>query len=295
MENQNQVPPQTQPLASQVPTSPIPPLSLEPKHKGKIWKIVGIILISIVVIFSLLVWYGSRLEKQDQNLSNNSQNNNMSTLTVEKIKSLKVASNVGNDYFIGSPEEQNGIVDMFVKDNSASDSTYLYFAANTAQLLNRPKDAMFLFFAAQLRKSFDYQRFALGEADGNNIQTYLGYLNQGAGQGINPLAVQNPKLFSEAIRMIEGWNIVPADDAYYPKENYGEAKLAKDQWQVVAKEKKDSFLNEFAYKQEKLFNDPKGLEVIRFVQDYNFGKIPHNSVNDQKYQEYLKVVNALME
>lgn len=295
MENQNQVSPQTQPTTPQVPISPTPPLSPEPKPKGKIWKIIGIILISVVVIFSLLVWYGSRLENQDQNLSNNSQNNNMNTLIAEKIKSLKVASNVGNDYFIGSSEDQNGIVDMFVKDNSASDSTYLYFAANTAQLLNRPKDAMFLFFAAQLRKSFDYQRFELGEADGNNIQTYLGYLNEGAGQGINPLAIQNPELFSEAIRMIEGWSIVPADDAYYPKKNYGEAKLAKDQWQVSAQNKKESFLNEFAYKQEKLFKDPKGLEAMRFVQDYNFGKIPHNSVNDQKYQEYLKVVNAMTE
>lgn len=295
MDNQNQVPPQTQSSVPQIPTSPMSPPSPEPSHKGKIWKIAGIVLISAVVVFSLLVWYGFYLEKQDQNLSNNSQNNNMSTLTAEKIKNLKVASNVGNDYFIGSLEEQNGIVDMFVKDNSVSDSTYLYFAANTAQLLNRPKDAMFLFFAAQLRKSFDYQRFALGEADGNNIQTYLGYLNQVAGQSINPLAIQNPKLFSEAIRIIEGWNIVPVDDAYYPKENYGEAKLAKDQWQVVAKEKKDSFLNEFAYKQEKLFNDPKTLEALRFVQDYNFGKIPHSSENDQKYQEYLKVVNAVTE
>ena len=293
MDNQNQIPPQ--PVAPQVSTSTTPPLSPEPKHKGKIWKIVGIILISIVVIFSLLVWYGSRLEKQDQNLSNNSQNNNMGALTAEKISTLKVALNVGNDYFIGSQEEQNGIVDMFVKDNSASDSSYLYFAANTAQLLNRPKDAMFLFFAAQLRKNFDYQRFELGEADGNNVQTYLGYLNQGAGHGINPLAIQNPKLFSEAIRMIEGWNVVPADDADYPKENYGEAKLAKDQWQAMAQTEKESFLNEFAYKREKLFNDPKGLEAIRFVQDYNFDIIPHNSVNDQKYQEYLKVVNTMME
>jgi hypothetical protein len=259
------------------------------ENKHRVWKIIGIVLLSVVVVFSLLAWWGFRLEKQDQNLLNNSQNDNMSTLTSEKITILKVASNVGNDYFIGSPEEQNGIVDMFVKDNSASDSTYLYCAANTAKLLNRSKDAMFLFFAAQLRKSFDYQRFGLGEADGNNIQTYLGYLNEGAGQGINPLAIQNPKLFSEAIRMIEGWSIVPSDDAYYPKEDYGEAKLAKDQWQAAAQAKKESFLNEFAYKQEKLFNDPKGLEAMRFVQDYNFGKIAHNTENDKKYQEYLVI------
>lgn len=292
MDNQNQFHSQAQSEISEAPISSIPSSH---KHKGNIWKIISLIFIGVVVVFSIVVWYGYQSEMQDQDLLNNSQNNNMDTLTVEKMVTLKVASNVGNDYFIGSSDEQNKIVDMFIKDNSMSDSTYLYFAANTAQLLNRPKDAMFLFFAAQLRKSFDYQRFDLGEPNGNNIQTYLGYLNMGAGQGINPLAIQNPELFSEAIRMIEGWNVVPSDGAYYPKENYGEPKLGKDQWESVAQTRKESFLNEFAYKQEKLLNDPKGLEAIRFLQDYNFGKLPHNSVNDQKYQEYLKVVNSIME
>ncbi len=218
----------------------------------------------------------------------------MKKLTVEKIKSLQVALNVGNDYFIGSPEEQNEIVDMFIKDNSMSDSMYLYFAANTAQLLGRTKDSMFLFFAAQLRKSFDYKRFELGEADGNNIQTYLGYLNDGAGQNINPLAIQNPKLFSEAIRMIEEWDIEPDENAYYVKENYGEVKISKDDIKLAEKESKDSFLNEFAYKQEKLFNNHEGLEAIRFVQDYNFGKVPYDDASEKKYQESLKVVNTIM-
>lgn len=288
MDNQSQISPQSA-APSQVPISP--------KHTGKTWGIIGTILVSAIVIFSIVIWYGSRrVERQDKNVSNNSQKNNtMSTLTAEKIRSLKVASNVGNDYFIGSPADQNVIVDMFVKDNSASDSTYLYLAANTARLLNRPKEAMFLFFAAQLRKSFDYQRFELDKADGNNIQTYLEYLNNGAGQGINPLAIQNPQLFSEAVRMIEEWNVVPADDADYSQEIYGEAKLTKDEWPVAAQAKKDSFLTDFAYKQEELFSDSKALEAMRFVQDYNFGKIPRNSINDQKYEEYLNVVHAMME
>ena len=42
--------------------------------------------------------------------------------------------------------------------------------------------------------------------DGNNIETYLGYLNQGAGQDINPISIKNPELFSDFIRMIESWN-----------------------------------------------------------------------------------------
>lgn len=215
----------------------------------------------------------------------------MNSLTVEKIKSFKIVTNVGNDYFIGTPEEQNEVVDMFLADNSMSDSMYMFLAANTAHLLNRPKEAMFLFFTAQLRKRFDYERFELGEANGNNVQTYLQYLNFGAGQDINPLAIQNPKFFSEAIRMIEAWDVVPSSEAYYLKEDYGEIKLTKEQCQKLAKDIKDSFLSEFAYKQEKLFNDPKMLEMLRFVQDYNFGKIQHDLENNKKYQEYLKVIN----
>ena len=42
---------------------------------------------------------------------------NISTLSPETLKNLNIAQNVGNDYFIGSPEEQNKIVDLFVKDN----------------------------------------------------------------------------------------------------------------------------------------------------------------------------------
>ena len=153
---------------------------------------------------------------------------------------------------------------------------------------------MFLLYAAQLRKSFDYQRFKLGQANGNNIQTYLNYLNFSAGQNISPLTVQNPDLYSDTIRMIEKWDIVPADDAYYPIEYYCEVKIAKDQYSLLANETKESFLNEFAYKYEKLLNDPKTLEVARFLQDYNFGNIPNNSQNQKKYKQCLEIFNSIM-
>lgn len=254
--------------------------------KRNIWKIVGIVSIAIILLTSVFVGWGFYLQKKD-----NTMESNTNTLTSEKIKNLPFNINVGQDNFIGSPEELNNIVNLFVRDNSASDSVYLYIAANTAQLLDRPKDAMFLFFAAQLRKRFDYERFKLGKADGNNVQTYLEYLNSGAGQGINPLAIQNPELFSEAIRMVEKWDVVPADNAYYPKELYGEVKITKDQWSSIAQQGKDSFLKEFAYKQEKKLGDPKILEALRFLQDYNFGKIPSSPENDQKYKDSLEIYN----
>jgi hypothetical protein len=254
-------------------------------------KIIGGIFIVLIILVFVFIYTGS-LDNFISNQKN--MDNELHTLTVEKIENFKVASNMGNDYFIGSTDEQSKIVDLFVEDNSVSDSVYLYIAANTAELLNRPKDAMFLFYAAQLRKSFDYKRFKLSEADGNNIQTYLEYLNFSAGQNINPLAIQNPELFSEAIRMIEVWETIPVDDySYYSIEVYGEVKVPKNQWKSIASEDKESFLNEFAYKQEKMFKDPKTLKALQFIQDYNFGKIPSTPENEQKYQEHLEIINSI--
>lgn len=295
MENQNLVPPQIQPSAPQVPVSPIQSLSPEPKHKGKIWKISGLILISIAIIFSLLAWYGFHLEKQDQNLSNNPQNNNMNTLTAEKIISLKTSSNdPGGDYFIGSPEELKNIASAFVADNSKSDPTYLYIAANTAYRIGEIKEAGFLFYAAQIRKGFDYKRYGLGEADGNNIQTYWGFLNETTGASVNPSILRKPQEFSEVIDMIAKWQVIPADDALYPKENYGSYAVPKDQWSTLADQVKQGFMDNFGNKYKKLLSDPKNVEAFNFVQDYNFGKIPHNPENDQKYKQYLETVNKAM-
>jgi len=104
MENQNQVPPQTQPAVSQVPTSSTPQISPEQKHKGKIWKIIGIILICIVVIFSLLAWYGNKLNNQSLQ-TNNSQEKNMNNqrqidpekvFEDPKVIALAGAINAGN-------------------------------------------------------------------------------------------------------------------------------------------------------------------------------------------------------
>lgn len=282
MEDQNQVQPEIQ-----QPSFP------ETGRVKKNLKIIGLFFAGLFVLFALFASYGFYLEKQDGDLTTNFENN-MDTLKAEKMSGLKVATNVGNDHFVGTPEEQNETVDMFVEDNSLSelsDLMYLYLAANTAHLLNRPKEAMFLFYAAQLRKSFEYEIFAFGAGNGSDIQTYLAYLNQGAGQDINPLAVQNPEIFSEAIRMIEKWSVAPAEGAYA---EYGKPQIAKSEWQTIGDKKKNSFLNEFAYKQEKILGNPETLAASRFMLDYNFGKIPRNPENEQKYEEYSKMVNSII-
>ena len=86
---ENQVPLQTQLTTPQVPITPTPPLSPEPKHKIKKWEIVGMILTGVVVTFSLLAWYGFYLEKQDYNLTKNNMENNSQSQAADSLSSLE--------------------------------------------------------------------------------------------------------------------------------------------------------------------------------------------------------------
>jgi len=54
-------------------------------------------------------------------------------------------------------------------------------------------------------------------------------------------------------------------------------------------------MDNFGNKYKKFLSDPKNVEAFNFVQDYNFGKIPHNSENDQKYEQYLETVNKALD
>lgn len=177
-------------------------------------------------------------------ISSKSQTQNL--LTAEKIKSLKTTSNnQSGDYFIGSPEEQKTIVAAFVADNSKSDSTYLYIAANTAYRIGDIKDAGFLFYAAQLRKQFDIKRYGLGKSNGNNIQTYWGFLNETTGQLVNSAVVKNFEIFAEAVDMINRWQVIPSDDAFYPADEYGKYVLSRPTWEATAEAIKQDFKVEF--------------------------------------------------
>src|SRR5258708_12911 len=142
-----------------------------------------VVLAVILLVVGILVaggfWY---YYTNGHSVSFQSPTSNMSNLTANSIQSLKTSSNdPSGDYFIGSPDEQKKIVSAFVADNSRSDPTYLYIAADTAYRIGDIKDAGFLFYAAQIRKHFDTKRYALGDANGNNVQTYWGFLNETVG------------------------------------------------------------------------------------------------------------------
>jgi hypothetical protein len=73
---------------------------------------------------------------------------------------LKASSNdPAGDAFVGSRESLMPLIDDFVADSSMASPMFLYFAANTAFRLGRIEDSAFLFYAAQLRRAVDFQRY----------------------------------------------------------------------------------------------------------------------------------------
>jgi len=215
-----------------------------------------------------------------------------SPLTAKQIQSLQSSTNdPGGDYFIASHEDQKNIVSAFVEDNSKSDPTYLYLAANTAYRIGELKEAAFLFYAAQIRKAFDYKRYGLGKANGDNIQTYWGFLNQALGESLNTAITRSPREFSEVVDMLGKWQVVPADDALYVKTMYGAYVLPKSQWQATADSIKKDFMDNYGYKLKQFLSNPENAEALAFVHDYNFNQIPHTPENDRKFQKYRDIVN----
>lgn len=82
------------------------PISTEQKNNGNIWKIGGIIAISIAILISLLVWHSSRSENENKNLSTSSGNDNQQNNMEIKIsllgntykKGFTLPANTGTDY-----------------------------------------------------------------------------------------------------------------------------------------------------------------------------------------------------
>ena len=215
-----------------------------------------------------------------------------SPLTARQIESLRATINdPAGDYFIASREDQKNIVSAFVEDNSKSDPTGLYLAANTAYRIGEIKEAAFLFYAAQIRKHFDYKRYGLGKANGDNIQTYWGFLNQTLVESVPSAITRKPQEFSEVIDMLDKWQVVPADDALYAKTMYGAYVLPKNQWQAAGDSIKKDFMDNYGYKHKRFLSNPENAEALAFVHDYNFNQIPHTPENALKFQKCRDTVN----
>jgi hypothetical protein len=219
-------------------------------------------------------------------------------LTKEVLQGLKTTSNQPQgDLFVDSdPAKLNSLIDAICADNSLVSPMYLYFAANTALRLGRVEDAAFLFYAAQIRKKFDYQRFNINpQADGNNAATYFGFLNQTIGQNLNPAIMAMPKQFANAIQRLGTWSVVPSNGAYYPdfKEAKG-FKLEKSKWNETAQAVKDDFMTHFGKKYSTLLNNQDYFNNFKFVQDCNFGRVSlKEPSNSQRYSTAMQQMHDL--
>lgn len=234
---------------------------------------------TLITILSFSIINSSFAKTESNAFENKAQN----------ILQLKTSSNdPKGDYFIGNPEELKSMIQSFVKDNSKLDAAYLYIAANTAFRLGQNVDAGFLFYAAQIRKAFDTQRYNLAEPNGNNIRTYLAFLNDTVGHSINPVLMANPKDFSQSIDLLENWKVIPEGSPLY--KDYGKLAVQEKDWPALAKSIKEDFMNNFGRKMKKFFSNPKNAEAFKIVQDYNFKKIPHNPENQKKYEAAMEIL-----
>lgn len=147
-------------------------------------------------------------------------------MTATEINNLPRNMNEGFDHFLAKNESDlEKIITEFLKDDSQSDSVHIYIAAGTAFLLENWEAALELFYKAQIRKATEYKIFKWGDADGNNIQTYLGYLNECLTYEINPLSQTYPDEYKTAISRVKKWKALAHPNAYHP-ENYGEPKIS---------------------------------------------------------------------
>jgi hypothetical protein len=293
IDNQNPVPLSEKDFSQQ---APLPPKTGWWTKKRIIIAIVGLLVLgSFSRYLSHLI---KEVEQKDSEAKvSQTENSNLikqAGMTREKIQQLKPTINEPfGDYFQGKPEEQKQIVLDFVTDNSLSDPTYLYIAANTAYYLKDYKNAFILFYEAQLRRRFDYKRFDLGRSDGNNVQTYWNFLNQTVGENINPKMLEEYQDFIAAIKAVKNWQVVPSDNAIYPNMP-NEPVLAKEDWLKAGQDAKQDFMDNFGDKMTQLVADADSREKLLFIQNYNYRKIEKTPENEKKFEEYSKIFDELV-
>jgi TonB family protein len=217
-------------------------------------------------------------------------------LTAARLKALKASSNdPAGDAFVGSRESLMPLIDDFVADSSMASPMFLYFAANTAFRLGRIEDSAFLFYAAQLRRAVDFQRYNISpEPDGNNAVTYLMFLNETTGMSINPAIMRQPAQFSSVIARLEKWEIVPAAQAHYPE--FAEAKgfkLPAAQWPELARKTRQGFMEAFGKPMVTLLSDKEYFEAFVFVQKVNLGEIKESKETLERYTKMEDLMETI--
>lgn len=216
-------------------------------------------------------------------------------VTVEWLKSLNWTNdNPAGDAFIGSRDQLTTIVNAIVTDTTLVSPMLLFFAAQTAFTLGRLEDAGFLFYAAQVRASFDFSRFDVpGTPETGDTARYLSFLRRTIGNNINPVLMSQPPRFAAAINRLETWPVVPSLQAFYPEfANAKGFKTPAAKWPSMGATIKGRFMLEFGRKQARLLQDSQYFEAFKFVQSMRLGQSPDTPANRERFQKANEAMEA---
>ncbi len=209
-------------------------------------------------------------------------------VTVDWLKTLVWTNDSpAGDAFTGTREHLTTVVNAIVADTSLVSPMLLFFSAQTAFSLNRLEDAGFLFYAAQLRASFDFSRYDIpGTPETGDTARYLSFLRKTIGHNVNSAIMLQPKQFSAAMDRLERWTVVPSPRAYYPEfANAAGFKTPAAKWPAMAATLKGRFMLEFGRKQARLLQDAQYFEAFKIVQAMNLGRIPDTPANRARFQK----------
>lgn len=189
----------------------------------------------------------------------------MKTLTAEDIQTQPRNMNEGFDYF-GAQTEENlkEFIAALQSDDSNSDAVHLFLAANTALLLEQQSTALEFHYRAKIRLQFAVMAHGLGNANGNNVETYLGYLLECGREEYAKLEYFDKETLETAANNLRNWNPVPSSEAH-PEEVYGKSKLSSQEQSELAKKLKADFIKEAVEVQIQVIQNPKAIEAAKFL------------------------------
>ena len=209
-------------------------------------------------------------------------------VTVDWLKTLVWTNDSpAGDAFTGTREHLTSVVNAIAADTALVSPMLLFFAAQTAFSLNRLEDAAFLFYAAQLRASFDFSRYDIpGTPETGDTARYLSFLRKTIGHNVNSAIMVQPKQFATVMDRLERWTVVPSPQAYYPEfANAKGFRTPAAKWPSMAATFKGRFMVEFGRKQARLLQDAQYFEAFKIVQAMNLGRMSDTPANRTRFQK----------
>lgn len=104
-----------------------------------------------------------------------------------------------------SKEEAEKASDFILANAHRAPAPNLFIASAIMLERKRTEDAAFLFYAAQIRRRLDRQRFLPSQSGADDPDIALGALSQQIGAAVNPAIMRQPKQFSAAIERVAAW------------------------------------------------------------------------------------------